>query len=876
MTKKCFDEFTSTTGRILDVNEKELLQQKVTKNKDKLRLEGKNLDTVVDGETTALQQTVKREFQIKTKNEIDRTIRKLSTETQIKTRLEELDAAATKLMEGDKRITKQKAYQRALIGLIYNTNDTTDIPFEQIEKTLFKNSFGEFLAKVRKRINSDPIDFIQNEKDFNDMLTEFFVFFRDPNNVKSVTKNEKAFVMAQEFFNAKYKLFERRKQNGDNNILLDQNIKVRWSATKIKKIKREDFIKEISDTLDERIHGDSKARNEIASKIYDNYTQKQTPDWREQGDTKLSGIFDEAESTPIDFMPENRAPSLTFKDGASFNNISNKFSDVDSRVMLLNYFNESARELSLVQFFGADYRNGARKFITEIERNSKYDNAFVVKGRLGEVDAVKRFLERRINPIIGETSQLASAFSTFRNVEAAARLGGAFITALMDTPIMAVAGNKIFGLPMKDMLAAIFKFGKNGAPNDYNKYAEYLLEGCESYLGNLQERFNVSDSLTNFGRAEGLSVKAAHTVFKISGLNWWTEGRKAMAAGIYGKELGNLIKNKVAWESLSPQFQRQLEKFGIRGKRKGGEAEWTKLLREQPLDENGRIDLYAIKELNFEFSYGKASTRQKVTAALNDAVDTMVMTPSQYDIDTAALFNDPLSVGGQVIKSLTQFKAFPISMFRKIYARMYKADGLASTVSTAAALSVSLTFMGALVLQLKQFLAGKETYKADNNFWVEAVKQGGSLGIVTDLFMMFGGDDILKSLTGGKVKYTSSDKRAKDLLGPLFGDFIKTTSLVADLPIQVGQFLYNEDYDFRRLMRNSSKTILDLVPAQSLWYTKMLYRKYVHEYMAQLADPAGYRRRESALRKYATKERNNDTYNNFIYESLPNFLPSQQ
>ena len=876
MSKKCFDDFTSTTGRILDNNEKELLQQKVRANKEKLRVEGKNLDTVVDGENTALQQTIKREFQIKTKNEVDRTIRRLSTETQLKTRLEELDAAAKKIQESDKRISKQKAYQRALISLIYNTNDTTDIPFEQIEKTLFKNSFGEFLAKVRKRIEDDPINFIQNENNFNDMLSEFFVFFRNPNNVNSVTKNKKAFAMAQEFFNAKYKLFERRKQNGDNNILLDQNIKVRWSAAKIKKIQRDEFIKEITDNLDENVHGDITARNEIAGKIYDNYTQKETPDWREQGDTNLKGVFDNAQDTPIDFMPDNRAPSLTFKNGASFNNISNKFSDVDSRVLLLNYFNESSRELSLIQFFGADYRKGARKFIEELERNAKYENAFVVKGRLGEVEAVKRFLERKINPIISETSQLASAFTTFRNFEAAARLGGAFITALMDTPIMVIAGKRLFGLPMSDMLASIFKFGKNGAPSDYSKYAEYILEGCESYLGALQERFNVSDSLTNFGKAEGISVRAAHTVFKISGLNWWTEGRKAMAAGVYAKELGNLIKNKVPFDDLSPQFKRQLEKFGIRGKRKGGESEWTKLLREQPLDENGRIDLYAIKELSFEFSYGKASTRQKVTAAINDAVDTIVMTPSQYDIDSAALFNDPLSVGGQVIKSLTQFKAFPISMFRKIYARMYKAEGMASTVSTAAALSVSLTFMGALVLQLKQFLAGKETYKPDNNFWVEAVKQGGALGIVTDLFMMFGGDDILKSLTGGKVKYTSSDKRALDLLGPLFGDFVKTTSLVADVPVQIGQFLYDEDYDFRRLMRNSSKTILDLVPAQSLWYTKMLYRKYVHEYMAQLTDPVGYRRREAALRKYALKERSNDTYNNFIYESLPNFLPAQQ
>ena len=77
-------------------------------------------------------------------------------------------------------------------------------------------------------------------------------------------------------------------------------------------------------------------------------------------------------------------------------------------------------------------------------------------------------------------------------------------------------------------------------------------------------------------------------------------------------------------------------------------------------------------------------------------------------------------------------------------------------------------------------------------------------------------------------------------------------------------------------MRNSSKTLLDVVPAQSLWYTKMLYRKYLHEYFAQLVDPKGYRKRERSLRKYALKTKGQNKYNNFIYESLPNFLPNQK
>ena len=875
MSKKCFDDFSKTVGRTVEADEQETLLQKVRKNKETLKNEGKDFETQ-DGDVTSLQKIVENEFNIKTKNEVDKTIRRLSTETQLKTRFEELDKITEKIQASDKKLTKQRALQRAFISMIYNTNDTADIPLENIEKSLFQNSLGEFLAKTRKQIGEDPINFIQNQKNLDDMLTEFFIFFRNPNNVESATKNIKAYKMAKEFFDAKYKMFERRKQNGDNNILLEQNIKVRWAQNKIKNANKDEFINEVAESLDEAVHGDLQARTQIATTIYDNYTQKSTPDWREQGDTSLKGLFDTDDANPVDAMPQDRIPTLTFKDGATFNAISRKFSDVDSRVLLMNYFNETSRELSLIQFFGADYRNGVSRFISELEKNPKYENAFRMKGKLGEVDAVKRFLDRKINPIVAETSKLASGFTTLRNFEAAAKLGSATITALMDTPVMIIAGKKLFGLPMADLLSSVFRFGKSGAPSDMKDYARYMLEGCESYLGALQERFNVSDSLTNFGKAEGLSVRTAHAVFKFSGLNWWTEGRKAMAAGIYGQELGRLIKNKVPFEQLNPQFRKQLEKFGIRGEKKGGEAEWRMLLRMQPLDEKGRIDPYAIKENTFEFAYGKASLRQKVTSALHDATDTMVMTPSQFDIDSAALFNDPLGVGGQVIKSMTQFKAHPISLFRKVYMRSYKQEGLASTVSTTAALTATLTFMGGLVLQLKQYLAGRETYKPNNEFFVQAIKQGGALGIVQDLFILAGGENVLRAVTGGRTKYTSQNRIANDVLGVLFSDFLKVSSVVTEVPIQASKYFYDEDYNFNRLMRNSTKTILDLVPAQSLWYTKMLYRKYLHEYIAQLVDPTGYNKRQRNLRKNALKEKGKSKYNNFIYESLPNFLPNQK
>ena len=63
---------------------------------------------------------------------------------------------------------------------------------------------------------------------------------------------------------------------------------------KIKKVNKDEFVNEIAESLDSNVHGDVASRTEIATRIYDNYTQKSTPDWREQGDTNLKGIFEKA------------------------------------------------------------------------------------------------------------------------------------------------------------------------------------------------------------------------------------------------------------------------------------------------------------------------------------------------------------------------------------------------------------------------------------------------------------------------------------------------------------------------------------------------------------------------------------------------------
>ena len=48
MSKKCFDDYTKTTGQIVDDVKKEELLQKVRSTKEKLRTESKDFETNMD------------------------------------------------------------------------------------------------------------------------------------------------------------------------------------------------------------------------------------------------------------------------------------------------------------------------------------------------------------------------------------------------------------------------------------------------------------------------------------------------------------------------------------------------------------------------------------------------------------------------------------------------------------------------------------------------------------------------------------------------------------------------------------------------------------------------------------------------------------
>jgi hypothetical protein len=865
MSKKCFDDFRKATGRSVTVNEQQELLDQVRVFREEMSATGQSPDTIRPDGLTNIQKRIQDEFAQKTRNKTENIITKLQQLETEERFFENIDNLTQTIKTIDPKATDLQARERAVIGTILNTNDTRNtVPFELMMRTEGSNMFGDFNIRAQKVLDeTDDLTRLIEDPEFKQAFwSEYYTIVQNPNTVKAISGNVKAFNVAKAFFEeTSLKAQTKLTLNGKSIRLNRTGVKVRFQKNLVEKLTEDEFVEFLAPRLSTDKHGNLLSRQEIAREVYTKMN-KGDGDWRTVGKSQLA---DEDAHNPF---AANEDAQLVYKDGVAFTEVNKKFSENQtSKHLILQHISELGREVSLTRFLGPDHKKGLDKLRIKLEKDfgSQFGRGSL---RGGKMKGVFSYLQSQVEPAVYENSKMVTTFGALRAIQAGAKLGSAVITALMDIPIFIVAGRRLFNLNIMDTLGSMFRWGYKGAPADEINYARYVLEMSESWLDNAGERFGLIDGMNNMSKFEKFSSGFAEKIFSYSGLNWWTRGLQAKAAGVYSKHLGELIKAGRSWDSLGPQFKSNLEKFGLNKK------DWADLLRDKPLDLRDRIDLFQIQEKQFENSFAKKSLRSKLTSVMADAVDTMVMKPGQFDVLSGAFFADPQAFHGQLFKSLTQFKAHPISFTRKLLARSIK-DPTQNAVSNIAALTVSTTLMSVAVLQLKQFIAGKEQFQYDSpDFWSQAIQQAGMFGIVSDMYLEVGGGNSLikQILSDEKERTKSTAEIISSQLGPLLTDGGKLMEGLTN--ITVGGVRYAKDIDdgaqLQRGFFNLTKFAGGLTGLQNLWFTKLLYRKYVSEFLFEAIDPKGYRRREKRLKKDAYKNRQGGAYNNVLFDKLPN------
>lgn len=386
---------------------------------------------------------------------------------------------------------------------------------------------------------------------------------------------------------------------------------------------------------------------------------------------------------------------------------------------------------------------------------------------------------------------LARTFETVRNLQTAAKLGSAVVSSVTDLGTLALTAG-YNRLPYWQLLKDIGSQGTKSTRDfmsSHGMIAESLASSMNRWSG---------DHL-----GSGWSGKLANSVMKLSFLNAWTDGLRQGFTMSMNAKLAEMAGKD--WGALHEFDRSRLTRAGIT------DADWTALRGVAPTQFKGRTLLtpQAIKQAG-----GSDQLAAKVFGFIHDESEYAIVNP---DMATRAIVThggqQAGTPGGEIARTVMQFKSFPIAMFTRHWARMLEgdhgADGaplLASRTAYGFALMTTLTGLGAVATQEKQILQGKDPIDMHRGrFWAKALAQGGGFAIAGDLFLVDPADSSVDAATNA----------IKNLAGPTIGS--ASELVLKDISENVWQASEGKDTHWQAELASWAKT---QTPGASLWWVR--------------------------------------------------------
>lgn len=800
-----------------------------------------------------------------------------------------------------KTYTDKEQLNRASQALLLNTNDVVGhVPLELI----IKNGQKTMIANFQRGLDDSGVlkgerfeNWIQSKKNDADMSNEFYTMNEEfRTNVNQVTDNDQAYKVAQIFFDtvvrdsaADLKIMGRK-----TGIATKTRMAARFDYQKvIKESTRQEFrdfmIDKVRRYKIKQSDGDIDITEEIIDVVYETINNKDQG-WRKVNKNVGDRIREYyGENYKLLKQDGNIKTHLSFIDGEARQKVVNQYTNYNTGALeFMGTILENARERGMTQFFGPRYERVFGQLKKQLTVGERVDGK-KIGGLLGEnfsqLDTFQKRVARSVfgfvdatyvNPAYGETDKFASTMSALRNVQNISKLGSAIVTSILDTPTFTYAGKRLFGLDIDELIAGITKTNKfKGTQAQVEMHRRFALDAMTGLQNKVGERFGAVDSLGAYSKFEKGSAEYAKVIFKLSGLTWWTESLQSAAANVYARSLGIHVTKRTAWNKLNKNFRSQLKRYGVT------EEDWSFMLKKRPLNEDGMFDMNHLRQIEdqdfdsvkLRKRLGTDSVFQKMQAVMNDAVDTMVIKPGDFDILATSLFPEEFAgAGSQIAKMLTQFKTHPITYYRKIIARRFLKrkltddfafdqpnKQLVENVADIAVITGLMVTVGALVVQLKQAVAGKQGYKFDSpTLWARAATTSGAFGILSDMFLQLGGEDtIAQMISPNKEPIRTTSQTLEQFLGPMIVDIGKLLDNFRKMGI--GAIREGKGLDDGELIAkgfsNITKFALDTAGFKNLVQTKALYRIFLTEYLTEFMDPDGYYRTQSRLDNEAFNER---------------------
>lgn len=538
---------------------------------------------------------------------------------------------------------------------------------------------------------------------------------------------------------------------------------------------------------------------------------------------------------------------IHFKDAESVIAYWSDFGERTAADILLGHIDTMARDIAFIEHFGPNpditfrtLRDRALKAATMAEPKKTGS----LEGQAVKLDILYDYAAGKIKPSANQT--FSNAADTLAHLNTAGKLGGAALASLFgDKPMMEAVAH-LNNLPMlqrwRTELALLNP--KNAADRRLLQQQGLMLDSIRSGLQRFYEGLGQT----------GTTGKLANAVMRVTGMQAINDIRK----GAFGASLMSAIGEQIAagkgFKDLADSDIRTLKNYGIT------ETDW-KIWQQAKLQDIGHGNKNAltpeaisrISDLTMQKA-GILPTGQgahiaemanearrnaivKLLGAVNTESEFAIVTPGWKE--RAAFYGDLQrgTVKGEIARSVLQFKSFPWAMFHRMADAVANKDTPVSKAAMTAYLVTATTLAGAMLMQTREMLSGKDPRDmTDPRFMASAFLQGGALGIY---------GDFLYSVNS--TRYGSGPLEA--LAGPTVGPLLEM-GLVQPLTAAKKAMEGKETH----LAAQTLQDIKGFVPGGNIWYTKAALDHLIWQQAMEALSP-GYL---SNIRSRTAKEYGQD------------------
>ena len=526
---------------------------------------------------------------------------------------------------------------------------------------------------------------------------------------------------------------------------------------------------------------------------------------------------------------------LHFKDADAWMEYQSEYGGMQFVDLVEAHISGLSKDIALAENLGSNPK-GSMKILMDAAEKKDWLNGLNADATGKSRKRAQMMFDEFMGQNTPQSQILANGFLAYRSMNVASMLGGTTLSSITDQAMIAktasvhnIAYRKTFGELIKHL---------NPANKEDRKLAHSLGLATQEMLGSIARW--ADDGLTSVhGKSEAIarsSSSLATQVLRVSGLNALTAASKVGFTKILMDKYGTLTRTK-NWSDLDALDRELLEGTGL------SERAWEVMrLAEPVVDRNGNqlMSARSIYEISDDklLAFGdpkkvKDEIASQFQAHLLDEQGMAVIEAGLRE-RTMLQIGQKGTIGGEIWRSMTQFKSFPTAFLMRHGSRAMSLDKGTSKAAYLASLFAMTTALGALVVQLKELASGNDPqimYDEDDpqkaiNFFTRSAVQGGGLSFIGDI-LVAGQDATGRGLDSFMV-------------GP-FGNDVKTVA-----GLTVGNFTQYYEGKDTNAANEAFKALKGKIPAQNLWYTKAATNRLVFDEMQDMIAP-GYR--EKLLRK---------------------------